>query len=102
MWGQPQGCPTGQSPARCRCYKERKCTDEGRPDFKRPAEKTTHACTSLQVPPWKSGPSGVQFHDILYKTFRDILYTRPAGIAVGVAILEQGCVGSNSQIRVRR
>jgi hypothetical protein len=25
--------------------------------------------------PWKSGPSGVQFHDILYKTFRDILYT---------------------------
>jgi hypothetical protein len=27
------------------------------------------------VLPWKSGPSGVQFHDILYKTFRDILYT---------------------------
>jgi len=26
--------------------------------------------------PWKSG--GVQFHDILYKTFRDILYTSPA------------------------
>ena len=28
---------------------------------------------------WKSGPLGVQFHDILYKTFRDILYTLPAG-----------------------
>jgi len=29
----------------------------------------------LRPSPWKSGPSGVQFHDILYKTFRDI----PAG-----------------------
>ena len=24
---------------------------------------------------WKSGAEAVQFHDILYKTFRDILYT---------------------------
>ena len=44
----------------------------------------------------------VQFHDILYKTFRDILYTWPAGGAVRVGILEHGCIGSNSQIRVRR
>ena len=52
--------------------------------------------------PWKSGPSGVQFHDILYKTFRDILYTRPADVAGGGTIVEHGCIGSNSQIKVRR
>jgi len=51
---------------------------------------------------WKSGPSGVQFHDILYKTFRDILYTPAAGIAVRVGMLGHGGIGSNSQIRVRR
>ena len=33
----------------------------------------------MPAQPWKSGASAVQFHDILYKTFRDILYTRPAG-----------------------
>ena len=44
----------------------------------------------------------VQFHDILYKTFRDILYTRPAGVAGGGAMVERGGMGSNSQIRVRR
>ena len=48
------------------------------------------------------GAEAVQFHDILYKTFRDILYTRPAGIAGGGAVIERGCTGSSSQIRVRR
>jgi hypothetical protein len=35
----------------------------------------------LPLPPSRrdrwSRPSGVQFHDILYKVFRDILYTQP-------------------------
>jgi hypothetical protein len=53
-------------------------------------------------PSWKSGASAVQFDDILYKTFRDILYTRPASAAGGVAIVECGCMGSNSQVKVRR
>ena len=48
------------------------------------------------------GPKGVQFHDIPYKSLRDILYTRTAGIAVGVAVLGLGGMGSSSQIRVRR
>ncbi|MGD1081759.1 MAG: hypothetical protein ABR881_25860, partial [Candidatus Sulfotelmatobacter sp.] len=45
-----------------------------------------------------AGITCVQFHDILYKTFRDILYTWPAGSAVRVGILGHGCIGSNSQI----
>ena len=48
------------------------------------------------------GAEAVQFHDILYKTFRDILYTRPAGVAGGEAMVEVGGMGSNSQISVRR
>src|SRR5713226_2362619 len=53
--------------------------------------------------PWKSGPEGVQFHDILYKTFRDILYTSPAEAGRGSATTT-GRVwsGSISHTKVRR
>src|SRR5258708_35776148 len=56
----------------------------------------------LSFPPWKSGAEAVQFRDMLYKTFRDILYTRPAGVAGGGTIVERVRIGSKSQIRVRR
>jgi len=36
------------------------------------------ACREECTVTWKSGASAVQFHDILYKMFPDILYTYPA------------------------